>query len=507
MIAQDKRDEVNGVLWKACDTFRGKINSSVYMDYVLVMLFIKYINDTYQEHKEEYIKKYDGDMRMVERQLSRERFILDESCTFDTLYEKRNSSEIGQEINKVLSEIEEKNSKKLRGVFRNIDFNNENVLGKPKERNPMLRQVLEDFATLDIRPSVVGSNDVIGDAYEYMIGYFASDAGKKGGEFFTPSMVSELLSRLVKPKENDRVYDPTCGSGSLLLKVAKQVPGQKVQIYGQERNGQTYALCKMNMFLHGVDDAKIEWGDTLSNPLHLEDNRLMKFQVVVANPPFSLDKWAMGFADANDKNFKMEASRDQYGRFDWGVPPTSKGDFAFVQHMLYSLAEEGRMGVILPHGVLFRGASEGRIRKEIIDLNLLDAVIGLPSNLFFGTGIPASILIFKKGRTTRDVLFIDASTEGNYEKGKNQNNLREEDIQKIVETYDKYESIDKYSYMAKYEEIKENDYNLNIPRYVDTFEEEEPVDMEAVKENISNIQAELKEVEAQMAKYLQELGL
>jgi len=223
---------------------------------------------------------------------------------------------------------------------------------------------------------------------------------------------------------------------------------------------------------------------------------------------FSLDKWAMGFAGSEDgKDFKMEASNDPYGRFGWGVPPTSKGDFAFVQHMLYSLAEEGRMGVVLPHGVLFRGASEGRIRKEIIDLNLLDAVIGLPSNLFFGTGIPASILIFKKGRTKRDVLFIDSSTEGNYEKGKNQNNLREEDIKKIVETYDKYETIDKYSYVASYEEIKENDYNLNIPRYVDTFEEEEPVDMDAVKENISNIQSELKEVEAQMAKYLEELGL
>ncbi len=243
-----------------------------------------------------------------------------------------------------------------------------------------------------------------------MIERFASDAGKKGGEFFTPSMVSELLARLVKPKENDRIYDPTCGSGSLLIRVVNQVPSRKVAVYGQERNGQTHSLCMMNMFLHGIDDAKIEWGDTLSNPLHLEDGKLMKFQVIVANPPFSLDKWAMGFAGDNDDKFKMEASLDPYGRFEWGVPPASRGDYAFVQHMLYSLAEDGRMTVILPHGVLFRGASEARIRKQIIDMNFLDAVIGFPEGLFYGTGIPACIMVFKKNRTIKDVLFIDAST-------------------------------------------------------------------------------------------------
>src|SRR5690625_4183883 len=239
----------------------------------------------------------------------------------------------------------------------------------------------------------------------------------------------------------------------------------------------------MNMYLHGIDDAKIEWGDTLANPLHLEDGKLMKFQAIVANPPFSLDKWAMGFAGdgASDKRFKMEASLDPHSRFDWSVPPSSKGDYAFVQHMLYSLAENGRMATILPHGVLFRGASEGKIRKQIIDMNLLDAVIGLPEGLFYGTGIPACIMVFKKDRKRKDVLFIDASGEGNYEKGKNQNKLREQDIGKIVETYDNWETIDKYSYVATLDEIKENDYNLNIPRYVDTFEEEEPVDMEQVK--------------------------
>lgn len=503
------QEQINSVLWQAADTFRGKIDSSTYKDYILTMLFIKYLSDSYKEKVEEYTERYNGDVQRIQRALSRERFVLDEKSTFDYLYSKRNDPEIGEIINKALERIENENAGKLRGVFRNIDFNSEAVLGKAKERNAMLRSLLEDFNQLSLRPSQLGNEDIVGNAYQYMIGLFASDAGKKGGEFYTPAEVSELLARLVKPQENDRIYDPTCGSGSLLLKVAKQVPSKKVAIYGQERNGQTHSLALMNMYLHGIDDAKIEWGDTLANPLHLEDGKLMKFQVIVANPPFSLDKWAMGFAGegTNDKKFKMEASLDPHRRFEWGVPPSSKGDYAFVQHMLYSLAENGRMATILPHGVLFRGASEGKIRKQIIDLNLLDAVIGLPENLFFGTGIPACIMVFRKDRTRKDVLFIDASGEGNYEKGKNQNKLREQDIQKIVETYEKRETIDKYSYVATLDEIKENDYNLNIPRYVDTFEEEEPVDMESVKQNIADIKKELQEVEAQMEQYLKELGL
>ncbi|MCD8500718.1 MAG: SAM-dependent methyltransferase [Bacillaceae bacterium] len=290
-----------------------------------------------------------------------------------------------------------------------------------------------------------------------MIERFASDAGKKGGEFYTPSMASELLARLVKPQENDRIYDPTCGSGSLLIRVANQVPNKKVAIYGQERNGTTHSLALMNMYLHGIDDAKLEWGDTLANPLHVEDGKLMKFQAIVANPPFSLDKWAMGFAGegTNDKKFKMEASLDPYRRFEWGVAPSSKGDYAFVQHMLYSLAENGRMATILPHGVLFRGASEGKIRKQIIEMNLLDAVIGLPENLFYGVGIPVCIMVFKKNRTRKDVLFIDASGEEHYQKGKNQNQLREQDIAKIIDTYEKRETIEKYSYVATLDEVKE----------------------------------------------------
>lgn len=373
----------------------------------------------------------------------------------------------------------------------------------------MLRALLEDFNKLTLKPSLLGDDDVIGDAYQFMIERFASDAGKKGGEFYTPTMASELLSRVVKPQENDRIYDPTCGSGSLLIKVANQVPNKKVAIYGQERNGATHSLALMNMYLHGIDDAKIEWGDTLSNPLHLEDGKLMKFQAIVANPPFSLDKWAIGFAGEGntDEKFKMDAGLDPHRRFEWGVAPTSKGDYAFVQHMIYSLAENGRMATILPHGVLFRGSSEGKIRQQIIDMNLLDAVIGLPEGLFYGTGIPACVLVIRKDRSRKEVLFIDASGEGHYKKGKNQNELREEDIAKIVDTYENYRAEDKYSYVATLDEIKENKYNLNIPRYVDTFEEDEPVDMEQVKENIMNIKKELVEVEKQMEQYLKELGL
>lgn len=509
MTKQVTQENVNAVLWRAADTFRGKIDSSTYKDYILTMLFVKYVSDTYKENIEEYSKRYDGDERRISRALSRERFILEEKSTFDYLYSKRNDPEIGQIINKALERIEDENTGKLRGVFRNIDFNSEAILGRATERNAMLRSLLEDFNELPLKPSQLGNGDVVGNAYQYMIGQFASDAGKKGGEFYTPAEVSEVLARLVKPEENDRIYDPTCGSGSLLLRAAQQVPSKKVAIYGQERNGATHSLALMNMYLHGIDDARIEWGDTLANPLHLEDGKLMKFQAIVANPPFSLDKWAMGFAGdgASDKKFKMEASLDPHNRFDWGVPPASRGDFAFVQHMLYSLAENGRMATILPHGVLFRGASEGRIRKQIIDMNLLDAVIGLPEKFFYGTGIPACIMVFKKNRKRQDVLFIDASDEKYYEKGTNQNRLREEDIERIVEVYENREEIDKYAYVASLDEIKENDYNLNIPRYVDTFEEEEPVDMDKVKENITNIEQELQEVKAQMNKYLEELGL
>jgi type I restriction enzyme M protein len=501
------QDEVNQSLWRACDTFRGKIDSSLYKDYILVMLFVKYLSDIYKEHKEALVIKYKGDHQMVERQMRYERFVLNEHASYDYIYDKRSSSNIGEIINKALADIEEENKAKLRGVFRNIDFNSEIVLGQTKERNAMLKSLLEDLYRIDLRPSRLIGEDIIGNSYEYLISNFASDAGKKGGEFFTPSMVSELLARLVQPKDNDRIYDPTCGSGSLLIRAFNKVPSKKAQIYGQERNGQTHSLARMNMFLHQIDDAKIAWGDTLANPLHLENDKLMKFQVIVANPPFSLDKWAMGFAGETNGDFKMDEGLDPYKRFSWGVPPTSKGDYAFVMHMLNSLSEGGRMGVVLPHGVLFRGSSEGKIRQKIIEMNLLDAVIGLPANLFYGVGIPAVVLIFKQNRNRDSVLFIDASQEGMYEKEKNQNRLSENDLIRITNAYIKYQTTDRFTYVASFQELKDNDFNLNIPRYIKTYEEEEIVDLEEVSENIQTLKDELTEVEARMKKHINELGI
>lgn len=488
---------VNNVVWKACDTFRGTMNSDEYKDYVLTMLFVKYLSDFYKEKLDLLKAEYGDKTDRIEAKLKREKFILDDSCTFDYLVIHKEAPNLGEIMNKVLERIEEDNRDKLEGIFRSIDFNNRNKLGDTKERNTILKNLIEDFSDtrLDLRPSMLEGNDVIGDAYEYLISHFASDAGKKGGEFYTPSEVSTLLAKLVEPKEGEMIYDPTCGSGSLLIKASKEIGSKNFRLYGQEKNGQTQALCKMNMFLHEINDAVIEWGDTIRNPLHLQDNLLKTFDVVVANPPFSLDKWGADFAE-----------NDPFMRFNhYEVPPKSKGDYAFVIHMIKSLNEHGRMGVVLPHGVLFRGASEGKIRQKLIEQNLLDAIIGLPANLFFGTGIPAAILVFKKNRVNHDILFIDASRE--YEKGKNQNNLTDEHIAKIFDTYKNRSEIEKYSHVATLEEIQENDYNLNIPRYVDTFEEEELVDIEATKANISKIESELVSIKTQMSTYLKELGL
>ncbi|MCB1201659.1 MAG: type I restriction-modification system subunit M [Leptospiraceae bacterium] len=495
-MSKVNQDEINGILWKACDTFRGVVDPSEYKNYILVMLFIKYLSDVWQDHFDEFSKQYDGDKERIKRRLAKERFILPDGCDFGSLYEQRNEANVGEIINTALEQIEEANKEKLEGVFRNIDFNSEGNLGKTKDRNTRLKNLLTDFhdPKLDLRPSKIGNLDIIGNAYEYLIARFAAGAGKKGGEFYTPAEVAELLAKLVEPKSGDTICDPACGSGSLLIKAANQVGDGNRALYGQESNGSTWALGMMNMFLHGMDSARLEWADTLNNPQLLEKDKLMKFNVVVANPPFSLDKWGAETAEA-----------DPYKRFWRGIPPKSKGDYAFITHMVETAHEaDGRVAVIAPHGVLFRGSSEGKIRQAFIEENLLDAVIGLPANLFYGTGIPACILVFKKGRKKKDVLFIDASRE--FDQGTNQNKLRPSDLDKIFDTYKKRKSVDKYAYLASLDEIKENEYNLNIPRYVDTFEEEEPVDIKAVQKEIESIDKELAAVEKEMANYLKELG-
>lgn len=510
------QDKINGTIWSACDTLRSSIPGGNYKDYALTMLFVKYLGDTYKSEKAKANEKYNGNTQMIERYLERLNFKLNEECTFDYLYEHRNDDNIGELINKALETISRLNGTKLLNLFAGVDFNSEPTFGKKKEKNAILRTLLSDFNNpdLDLSPEKIGKLDIIGNAYEYLIARFAGDSGKKGGEFYTPAEVSILLAKLTEPKVNDRIYDPACGSGSLLLRAANRVEEKKVSVYGQESNSSTYNLCRMNMFLHGVDDAHIAWGDTLANPLHLENDDLMKFDVIVSNPPFSLDKWAKGFESENTtivKNgkkvdtFKMEASMDRFGRFGYGIPPKSIGDYAFIQHMLNSLADEGRMAVVLPHGALFRGASEGLIRKGILEDNLIDAVIGLPENLFYGVSIPATIVVFKKNRNRKDVLFIEASRE--YEKGKNQNTLTKDNIDKIFNTYKEYKEIEKYSHIATIDEIRENEYNLNIKRYVDTYEAEPEVDIKETKANIERINKELVILEEQLQNTLKELGL
>lgn len=490
------QDEINRVAWAACDTFRGVIDSAQYKDYILVMLFLKYMSDVWKEHYETYKREYGDDIERINRRLNRERFILPENSSFDYLYEHRTDTNIGELINIALENIEEANKAKLEGVFRNIDFNSEPNLGPTKDRNRRLKNLLEDFnkPALNLRPSRIGDEDIIGNTYEYLIARFASDAGKKGGEFYTPKQVSVLLSKLLNPKKGDRICDPACGSGSLLIRLADEIGDRDFALYGQESNGSTWALCRMNMFLHGKDSARIEWGDSLNNPKLIEGDSLMKFDIVVANPPFSLDKWGA-----------ENASSDTYSRFHRGTPPKGRGDYAFVSHMIEATHEHGKVGIIVPHGVLFRTGSEGKIRQALIEENLLDVVIGLPANLFFGTGIPAAILLFRRDKETQEVLFIDASKD--YEQGKNQNRLREGDIAKIVEAYKKFETIERYAYRATLDEIRANDFNLNIARYVDTFEDEEEIDIKLVQAEIECLEDELVDVRNQMNKYLRELNL
>ena len=515
MTTKISQEEINNIAWAACDTFRGPVDPAQYKDYILVMLFLKYISDVWKDHYEEYKKQYGDDEERIRRKLERERFTLpyvnyEDKDTdqreqfhadFYSLYERRTRANIGELINIVLDGIEESNKAKLEGVFRNIDFNSEANLGRTKDRNRLLKHLLEDFhkPQLDLRPSRV-SEDVIGNTYIYLIERFASDAGKKAGEFYTPHKVSELLARLIQPKAGDRICDPACGSGGLLVEAAKEVGGRDFALFGMEVNGSTWALARMNMFLHGMDSARIEWCNTLTNPALVEKDRLMKFNVVVANPPFSLDKWG---AD--------DAANDRFNRFWRGVPPKSKGDYAFISHMIEAaLEKEGRVAVVVPHGVLFRGGAEGRIRQKLIEDNLLDAVVGLPANLFPTTSIPVAILVFDRsrekggvGENRQDVLFIDASR--GYQSAKTRNILLEEHIDKIVATYKSRQDVDKYAHVASLKEIKENDFNLNIPRYVDTFEEEEEIDVAAVQKEIDQLESELSEVKARMATLLKEV--
>lgn len=496
--------EINNALWSACDTFRGTVDASIYKDYVLTMLFLKYISDVWQDHYEEYKKEHGDHPDLIEELLKNERFVLPKSANFYALYDARYEPGNGERIDKALHAIEDGNGTKLQdgdhGVFQDISFNS-TKLGDEAQKNDILRHLIEDFnkPQLNLRPSRVGSRDIIGDAYEFLIEKFAASAGKKAGEFYTPAEVSQLIAELVAPQEGDDICDPACGSASLLMKCGREIKqatgGKKYALYGQEAIGSTWALAKMNMFLHGEDNHIIKWGDTLRNPRLLNsDESLQHFDVVVANPPFSLDKWG-----------HESAASDRHGRFRRGIPPRTKADYAFILHMIETMKPKtGRMGVVVPHGVLFRGASEGKIRRKLVEENLLDAVIGLPEKLFYGTGIPAAILVFKKTKTDSTVMFIDASRE--HDDGKNQNVLSRANLDKILATYQARGNVDKYAYLASQEEIQENDFNLNIPRYVDTFEEEAQINLTEAMAKRRQLQSTLKQLEVEMNLVLKELG-
>lgn len=495
------QEDLNKKLYAAADSSRVQLDGGVYKDYVLTMLFFKYLSDLSKKQENKYRERFGNDEKRVKEKMALDRFYLPENSSFDYIYNIQEQDNIGEEMNKVLHRIEESNRSKLEGVFH-VDFNSDAILGKLEQRNKMIRHLINDFHAIDLAEI---DEDVLGNSYMYLIEKFGADAGKKAGEFFTMKSVASLLARLAQTKDGDRICDPAAGSGGLLLLAGEEVEKQgskNYSLYGQESTGSTYQLSRMNMFLHGKDGARLEWGDTLNNPLLTENDKLMKFDVIVSNPPFSLKKWGAENAEG-----------DKYNRFFRGIPPKDKGDFAFISHMVETAKPKtGRVAVIVPHGVLFRGSAEGRIRKALLEENIIDAVIGLPAGLFQTTGIPVAILIIDRSREVgganedkKDILFIEASKE--FTKAKAQNKLEEKHADKIVDTYVNRKEIEKFSRLVTPEEIIENDFNLNITRYVDTFVEEEPVDILATIEEIKKINPELRKLEVEMEGYLEKLGI
>ena len=520
-MSEEQKRQLQQQLWNIANTLRGKMDADEFRDYILGFIFYKYLSEKIQftankilldsgenvdyndvdENTDEGKEIVEAIYEEVVEDLG---YFLKPSELFSNIAKKGHHKQEGKsnfilaELSKILSNIEQStlgtNSEDdFEHLFEDLDLTSSKLGKTEDEKNTLISKVLYHLDDIDFNLSDTNA-DVLGDAYEYLIAQFASGAGKKAGEFYTPQQVSTILARIVTSRKSQlkSVYDPTCGSGSLLLRVAREA--KVSDFYGQEMNRTTYNLARMNMILHGVNYSNfdIRQEDTLEKPQHLDKT----FDAIVANPPFSA-KWSANELHLLDERFS------QYGK----LAPSSKADFAFIQHMIYHLDENGIMAVVMPHGVLFRGAAELVIRKYLIkEKNYLDAVIGLPSNIFFGTSIPTCILVFKKCREAdEDILFVDASKE--FEKQKNQNVLLNAHINKIVETYQNRTVLEKFSHKASLKEIAENDYNLNIPRYVDTFEEEEEIDIFAVMREIKELEAKRSELDLEINKYLKELGL
>lgn len=497
--------ELNQKLFSAADNLRSKMDASEYKNYLLGLIFYKYLSDklliqvvvladesleTYAtpdqqtELYQELLADEDTGEDLIATIIDTLGYDIEPAYLFNVLANqaKQNLFQLN-ELNKAFIQLSTKYDL-FNGLFEDVDLQSRKLGSDDQQRNVTITEVLKKLNDVDV---IKHEGDVIGDAYEFLIGQFASEAGKKAGEFYTPHMVSDMMAQIVAINQEDKklfsVFDPTMGSGSLMLNVPNYLNHpEKVKYHGQELNTTTFNLAKMNLILHGVEaeDMRVRNGDTLNKDWPTDEP--YTFDSVIMNPPYSA-KWSA------DETFLDDSRFNRYGK----LAPKSKADFAFVLHGYYHLKETGTMAIVLPHGVLFRGAAEGVIRKKLLQDGSVYAVIGMPSNLFFGTSIPTTVIILKKNRSTRDVLFIDASHE--FVKGKNQNKLSKENIDKVVDTYKKRESIDKYAYLASFEEVKENDFNLNIPRYVDTFEEEKSVDMKAVGFEIKTIRENKKALE------------
>lgn len=511
-IQTKQTNELKSSLWACANDLRGNMDASEFKNYILGLIFYRFLSEQLLEKVNNELKDEDGvtyteafysdDYKddIISILLEELGYVIEPEYLWNSIVDSINNDKFNiTMLSKAINSINEstlgqKSEEDFDGLFEDMDLNS-NKLGKnEQDRSKLIAKVILKIDAIDFKFKD-SEIDVLGDAYEYLIGQFAASAGKKAGEFYTPQQVSKLLAKIVTLGKDKlkNVYDPTCGSGSLLLRVAREC--NVVSFYGQEMVSTTYNLARMNMLLHGVKYNRfhIENNDTLEHP----DKEIleMKFDAVVANPPYSAN-WSA------DPKFLDDPRFSAYGK----LAPKSKADYAFVQHMLYQLDDAGTMAVVLPHGVLFRGAAEETIRKFIIsEKNWLDAVIGLPANLFYGTSIPTCVLVFKKCRTTDDVLFIDASKE--YESGKNQNILSDENVEKILQAYKNRVDVDKYCHVAKLSEIEENEFNLNIPRYVDTFEEEEEIDIQAVQKEIKELEAKRVELDAEIEKYLKELGI